>query len=98
MSRRPAKRRPAKRAAAPVTRMAFEPEHRDLFRLADADWTPPADIVVRHGVRSWTLKADFTMTNGHSVTLTTKLVRTKTGGVIVADESMTVAWKLRGRK
>lgn len=96
MTRRPAKRRPAK-AAAPVTRMEWENDHRKLFRLASDDWTPPAYVSVRHGVRSWTLTAIFTMPKGERATLTTRLVKTATG-VVIGDEGMKFAFTVRGRK
>ena len=97
MTRRPAKCRATKRPAAPVTRLAFEPQHRELFRLAGDDWTAPAEITVRHGVRSWTLTAEFLMTDGWPVTLTTRLARTK-GGVSVADQRLAITRTVRGRK
>ncbi|MFC5372871.1 hypothetical protein ACFPIF_09925 [Brevundimonas faecalis] len=97
MTRRTTKRRPVKRAAAPMTRLPWEDHHREIFRLASEDWTPPADIAVRHGVRSWTLTAIFTMPEGSRATLTTRLVRTATGAVR-ADEGMKFAFTVRGRK
>lgn len=91
------RRRPLKRARAPITKLAFEPQHRELFRLANADWTAPAEITVRHGVRSWTLTADFAMADGALVTLTTRLARTKAGGVTIADQRLNINWTLRGK-
>lgn len=97
MARRPAKRRPATRTAAPVTRLPFETHHRKIFRLAPDDWTPPSDVAVRHGVRSWTLTAIFTMPNGEGVTLTTRLEKTA-GGVVLGDEGMKFSFTVRGGK
>lgn len=97
MSRRPAKRRPAKRAAAPTTRLPWEDHHRTIFRLASDDWTPPSSVAVRHGVRSWTLTAIFTMPSGEGVTLTTRLVKTA-AGVVLGDQGMKLAFTVRGRK
>lgn len=97
MTRKIAKRRPAKRAAAPMTRLTWEDHHREIFRLAAEDWTPPADIAVRHGVRSWTLTAIFTMPKGERATLTTRLEK-KASGVVLADEGMKFAFTVRGRK
>ena len=97
MTRRPTKRRTAKRAAAPMTRLPWENHHREIFRLAAEDWTPPADIAVRHGVRSWTLTAIFTMPKGERLTLITRLRKTAQG-VIFADEGMKFAFTVRGRK
>lgn len=90
------RRRAPVRRSAPMTRLAFAPEHRELFRLAGDDWTAPAEITVRHGVRSWTLTAEFLMTDGHPVTLTTRLTRTK-AGVSVADQRLAITRSVRGK-
>jgi hypothetical protein len=91
-----ARRRKAKRASAPVTQLAFEPAHRELFRMAGANWTPPAAIKVRHGVRSWTLTAVFQIEDGSPVTLISRLSKTKAGVKITADE-MRVTRTLKGK-
>lgn len=80
------RRRPAKRRSAPTTRIPFDDDHRKLFRLAGDDWTPPAEVKVRHGVRSWTLSADYLMADGGPVTLVTRLTKTKAGVVRDGEE------------
>lgn len=97
MTRKTTKRRPAKRPAAPITRLPWEDHHHEIFRLAAKDWTPPADIAVRHGVRSWTLTAIFIMPKGERATLTTRLEK-KASGVVTADEGVKFAFTVRGRK
>lgn len=66
-----------------------------LFRLSDDDWTPPAEVVIRVGSRTWTYVADFRMANGHPVRLTVKIDPCEK---VVVDETMSVAYASRGRK
>lgn len=95
VSRSSAKRR-SKRSSTPMTKLAFEPHHREIFRRAGDDWTPPADISVRHGLRSWTLTAEYLMASGQAVTLTVRLEKRK-GGVVRGDETLRFKTAIRGR-
>lgn len=66
-----------------------------LFRLMGDGWTPPAEVVIRVGTRTWTYVADFQMADGHAVRLTVKIDPCEK---VVVDETMSVAFALRGRK
>lgn len=92
--RRMTRRRP-KRAKVQIRRMPWGEPFDRLFRLGKAgDWTPPADVLIRAGSRTWSYVADFRDKHGYVFRATIKVCPTS---YRVLDERLEVRMLLKGK-
>lgn len=76
----------------------WEQWHSDLFRLAPADWPAPAKVKLQRNKRGGTYSANFVDPEGRSWRFITRVTwNPQTGECRVADERMTVGFKIRGK-
>lgn len=82
------------RAVAKVNSIPWAPEHRELFKLAGDDWTPPSAIKVSfgHGRSNW--RAVFVMPCGQAVELLTHCDHSG-GCVVIAEASLTMKFEVK---
>jgi len=89
----PARRRPRAKPAL----IAWKPAHRELFRLAGDDWSPPAQVRVigsMPGVTTW--RATFVNHQGDDVQCVTRLRHTA-NDVFVIGEELNIRFTIRGK-
>lgn len=65
-----------------------------LFRLIGDGWTPPAEVVIRQGSRTWTYVADCLMDDGQPARLSVKIDPVRN---VVLDETLTMRFRVVGR-
>lgn len=89
---------PRRKAKAPVavvtTREPWSPTFAELFRLASPEWTAPATVLIRHGVRRSSIVADFRNPAGQAFRLTTRIDRIARE---VISEEMALRFSLKGK-
>lgn len=88
-----ARRRSTKRTAPAFKRVPWAEPFPQFFRLASSDWSPPKEVVIRLGSRTWTYLADFTMSDGHPVRLTVRIDPVRKA---VLDERMEILFRMKG--
>lgn len=87
-------RRKMKRAKVQTRRVAWGDPFDKLFRFGSAgDWTPPADVLIRAGSRTWSYVADFRDKHGHTFRATVKICPVS---YRVLDERLEVRMALKG--
>lgn len=88
-------RRKPKRAKVQIRRVPWGEPFDKLFRLGAAeDWTPPADILIRVGSRTWSYVADFRDKQGFTFRATVKVCPVS---YRVLDERLEVRMSLKGK-
>ena len=88
-------RRKPQRAKVQTKRVPWGEPFDKLFRLGTAgNWTPPADVLIRAGSRTWSYVADFRDADGHSFRATIKICPVS---YRVLDERLEVRMSVRGR-
>lgn len=88
-------RRKLKRAKVQIKRVPWGEPFDKLFRLGAAgDWTPPADVLIRAGSRTWSYVADFRDKHDHVFRAT---VRVCPVSYRVLSESLEMRMSLKGK-
>lgn len=89
-----APRRKPQRAKVQIKRVPWGEPFDKLFRLGAATgWTPPADILIRAGSRTWNYVADFRDSQGHTFRAT---IRIDPVNYRVLDERLEVRMSIKG--
>ena len=73
----------------------WKPEHRELFRLAPADWTPPSKLRVTFGRTGYTMSAQFITHTGGRANARIRFVREAGDTVSITDESLSLAFRTK---
>jgi lipoprotein-anchoring transpeptidase ErfK/SrfK len=93
------RRKSKSRAPSAVAQVAWSETFKTVFRMASDDWTPPATVRVRYGVRTWTLSGAFTAPSGQRFDLATRMQVGSDGRPsAVLSEEMRVSYGVRGGK
>lgn len=90
------RRRSTQRAKVQIKREPWGEPFDRLFRLGKAgDWTPPAEVIIRMGTRTWSYVADFVDRDGAPFRCTVKIdpIRKE-----IVEERLDVAFRWKGGK
>ncbi|WP_374569660.1 hypothetical protein [Phenylobacterium sp.] len=78
----------------------WRPAHREIFRLANDDWTPPTQVkvMISAGGQTITFKGTFRQPNGGEVAMKTRCRRMRDGSVEIAEETLSFRFFVRSEK
>jgi len=89
------RRNKAARRQVRVIWVSWVPTMAELFDLAPADWTPPAQVKIHRGIRHSTWTARFTTPTGDTPLAKVRLEHCADGSADVVERSLGFAWVTR---